>query len=113
MLQLSFGALQNDAEMSTRPFVPSPAGLCTAHFGFKPVSCVELDSYNDRNYQVRHPRGPHYVLKVHNHIESADRDAVQVLPPRPQPLPPPPRHTHIVLLGLDIVFVSSDDRFVI
>lgn len=64
--------------MSCRPLILSPAALCATHFGFTPASCSELDSYNDRNYKVTNEQGGAFVLKVHNHLETVDREALQV-----------------------------------
>lgn len=71
-------------QQSCRPVVADPAGLLQRHFGFIPIVCGELDSFNDRNFRIRRP-GPdrgggaaEFVLKVHNHLESAQRDAVEV-----------------------------------
>lgn len=72
-------------QQGCRPVVADPAALVQLHFDFVPTVRCELDSFNDRNWLVRRTaqagsRGTaqDFVLKVHNHLDSADRGTIEV-----------------------------------
>lgn len=77
--------------VTCRPVVAESAALLQRHFGIVSSSTSELNSYNDRNWHVQTatPRQfaddigngifeVEYVMKVHNSVESADTDTIEV-----------------------------------